>query len=78
MAAAPAEAIDLLERGDVEVLGLIPYSSNYTFLAKVRNVGAEVLAIYKPRKGERPLWDFPEGTLAAREVAAWKVSEAAE
>ena len=78
MAAAPAEAIDLLERGDVEVLGLISYSSNYTFLAKVRNGGAEVLAIYKPRKGERPLWDFPEGTLAAHEVASWKVSEAAE
>jgi uncharacterized repeat protein (TIGR03843 family) len=60
--------------GTVEVLGLLPYSSNYVFLARV---GPErLLAVYKPRKGERPLWDFPSGTLAAREVAAYLLSEA--
>jgi hypothetical protein len=67
----------LLTEGDVNVLGLLPYASNYTFLAKVRDGSAECLAVYKPTRGERPLWDFPEGTLAAREVGAYKVSEAA-
>jgi uncharacterized repeat protein (TIGR03843 family) len=67
----------LLERGDVEVLGQMPYSSNYTFLARVRAGSEEVHAVYKPRRGERPLWDFPPGTLAARERAAYLVSEAA-
>jgi uncharacterized repeat protein (TIGR03843 family) len=56
---------------------LLPYSSNYTFLARVTAQDREVLAVYKPRRGERPLWDFPTGTLAAREVAAWEVSRAA-
>jgi uncharacterized repeat protein (TIGR03843 family) len=59
------------------VLGLLPYSSNYTFLARVRSENEEVLAVYKPRRGERPLWDFPPGSLAARECAAFLVSEAA-
>ncbi len=70
-------ALDVLERGEIEVLGLIPYASNYTFLARVRSDDREVLAVYKPRRGETPLWDFPSGTLAAREVAAFVVSEAA-
>ncbi|HYZ46648.1 MAG TPA: hypothetical protein VE712_03195, partial [Actinomycetota bacterium] len=67
----------LLSSGDVEVLSLLPYSSNYVFLARVRNEETDALAVYKPRRGERPLWDFPRGTLAAREVAAFLVSEAA-
>ena len=71
------EILELLSTGDVEVLGLIPYSSNYTFLARVTRGEDQVLAVYKPIKGERPLWDFPSGTLAAREVAAFLVSEAA-
>ena len=65
-----------LTRGEIEVLGLLPYSSNYTFLTKVTSDDSQVHAVYKPRTGERPLWDFPHGTLAAREVAAWMVSEA--
>ena len=69
-------ALRLLSTGDVEVLGLLPYSSNYTFLAKLTGVGAEALAVLKPRRGETPLWDFPHGTLAAREVAAYEVSVA--
>jgi uncharacterized repeat protein (TIGR03843 family) len=68
---------ELLIKGEVNVLGLLPYASNYTFLANIRDGSAERLAVYKPARGERPLWDFPEGTLAAREVAAYKVSEAA-
>src|SRR5918911_1042057 len=65
----------LLERGDVEVLGLLPYSSNYTFLGRVRHDEDETFAVYKPARGERPLWDFPPATLAAREVATFLVSE---
>jgi hypothetical protein len=70
-------ALEVLDCGEVEVLGLIPYSSNYTFLAQVRGSGQEVKAVYKPRRGERPLWDFPEGTLAEREVAAFILSRVA-
>ncbi len=50
--------------------------SNYTFLVSVRHAGREFPAVYKPSKGEQPLWDFPENTLAQREVAAYLVSEA--
>ncbi|CAN5604227.1 SCO1664 family protein [soil metagenome] len=74
---AATEALELLSTGETEVLGLLPYSSNYVFLARVRRDGERALAIYKPRRGERPLWDFPRGTLAAREVAAFLVSESA-
>lgn len=59
------------------MLGLLPYASNYTFLARVRADEEELLAIYKPTRGERPLWDFPSGTLAARERAAYLLSEGA-
>jgi uncharacterized repeat protein (TIGR03843 family) len=65
----------VLEKGEVEVLGLLPYSSNYTFLARLRRDGSETYAVYKPNRGERPLWDFPGGSLAAREVATFRVSE---
>src|ERR671919_1980930 len=72
-----ADALTILREGEMEVLGLLPYSSNYTFLAKVKVADEQVLAVYKPRQGERPLWDFPPGSLAAREVAAHRVSEEA-
>lgn len=76
MPSAAGDVLDLLNRGEIEVLGLLPYSSNYTFLAKVGSGDAAVHAVYKPRRGERPLWDFPQGTLAAREVAAFVISRA--
>ncbi len=65
-----------LARGEITILGLMPNSSNYTFLAKARTSEETALAIYKPRRGEIPLWDFPAGTLAQREVAAYVVSRA--
>jgi hypothetical protein len=71
-----AEERELLEGGELELLGRMPWSSNATFLAKLEHDGVESLAIYKPRKGERPLWDFPRGTLCTRERAAHLVSEA--
>ena len=69
-------ARDLLRRGELELVGRMPWSSNGTFLASLGDERGEMLVIYKPRRGERPLWDFPTGTLCQREVAAFKVSEA--
>jgi len=71
------QALDLLSEGKMEEAhGLMPWSSNYTFLVTVCYDNLEALAIYKPSQGERPLWDFPDGTLALREVAAFHVSRA--
>jgi uncharacterized repeat protein (TIGR03843 family) len=69
-----ARALEFLQCADIEILGLLPYASNATLLAQLRNGGDEALAVYKPRRGERPLWDFPSGTLCLREQAAWVVS----
>ncbi len=74
--APEAETLRLLAEGDLEIVGLLPRASNYTFLAEVRAAGREALAVYKPRAGEAPLWDFPDGTLCRREVAAYLVAEA--
>jgi hypothetical protein len=63
-----------LLRGDVEVDGRMPYSSNATFLVHVVHEGRRHPAIYKPTRGERPLWDFEPG-LHRREVAAFRLSE---
>lgn len=70
-----AETLKLLEEGALETEGLISWGSNYTFLARVCYQTRELNAIYKPRKGERPLWDFAPGTLCLRERAAFLVSE---
>ena len=64
-----------LQRGEVEILGRMPWSSNGTFLCEVEHEGAVRRAIYKPRGGERELWDFPSG-LWQREVAAYELSAA--
>jgi hypothetical protein len=68
--------IDLLTEGEIRPLGLLPRASNYTFLAEVGDGKRTVLAVYKPRQGETPLWDFPEGTLCNREVAAYLLARA--
>ncbi len=68
------EVLNLLESGEMELQGMIPWSSNYTYLARVRQNDRELLAVYKPACGERPLWDFETGTLCHREVAAYDVS----
>ena len=69
-------AIQLLSQGQMTVLGQILASSNYAFLARVEDDGLQALAVYKPRRGEIPLWDFPQGTLCVREVAAYLLSQA--
>jgi uncharacterized repeat protein (TIGR03843 family) len=75
-AASFDEVMDLLQNGEMTVRGLLPGSSNYTFLADICNDHLEGLAVYKPRQGETPLWDFPHGTLYLRELAAFQVSQA--
>jgi len=72
---AAAETLALLTRGTVTVRGLLPGASNATFLVKVARDGEQTFAVYKPGRGERPLWDFPRG-LYRREVAAFLLSEA--
>jgi len=67
--------VELLDHGQIEMDGLVPWGSNYTFLVQVVNGSREVNAIYKPNQGERPLWDFTRGTLSLRERAAYLVSE---
>lgn len=62
-----------LREGTVEVVGRMPWSSNGTFLCEVEHEGTVLRAIYKPRRAERPLWDFPSG-LDQREVAAYELS----
>lgn len=69
----PAMA-ELLERGEMQVLGLMPWSSNGTYLVQLERGKDHAPAIYKPGRGERPLWDFPEA-LWKREVASYELSE---
>jgi uncharacterized repeat protein (TIGR03843 family) len=64
-----------LDEGELELLGRIPWASNATMLVTVRDGDLEGMAVYKPARGERPLWDFPSATLYCREVAAYLVSE---
>jgi uncharacterized repeat protein (TIGR03843 family) len=71
-----SEVLHLLQNGTVEIEGLLPWSSNYAFLARVCDGPVELGVVYKPQRGERPLWDFPQGTLCRREQAAFVVSEA--
>jgi hypothetical protein len=68
--------VQLLLEGRVELVGQILYSSNVIFLASVVDQDVQTLAVYKPHRGERSLWDFPQGTLCLREVAAYVVSRA--
>ena len=68
------EMIDVLTCGQIVGQKLIPWGSNYSFASAVEDDdGREVLAIYKPAGGENPLWDFPDGTLYQREVAAFEL-----
>jgi uncharacterized repeat protein (TIGR03843 family) len=66
----------VLLHGEISLQGQFMLGSNYTFLVNVSHEGQIVPAVYKPSRGEQPLWDFPENSLAWREVAAYLVSEA--
>lgn len=76
IALTPDRILSLLTTGEMTVEGLIPWSSNATLLVTIRDDEFSTLAVYKPQCGERPLWDFPHGSLGMREVAAYLVCEA--
>lgn len=67
---------ELLAKGELKVRGRIREASNAVLFCSVTYEGREASCVYKPVAGERPLWDFPDGNLAQREVAAYEVSEA--
>jgi hypothetical protein len=74
-ALAESDALDLLANGRIEIEGRLVDASNTTLRAEITLSGVTRRCVYKPVRGERPLWDFPDGTLAGREVAAYLVSE---
>ena len=69
-----AAQLNFLLRGEMSVVMRMPYSSNATFLVSLTHDEKSIQAIYKPLRGERPLWDFEPG-LHRREVAAYLLSE---
>jgi uncharacterized repeat protein (TIGR03843 family) len=76
LAADPARALALLRGGELRIHGRLTEASNGVFYCTVGDGRDEAVCVYKPVRGERPLWDFPDGTLAGREVATYLVSAA--
>jgi uncharacterized repeat protein (TIGR03843 family) len=70
------DALQLLRHGELELEGRLLDASNATLYCTIRWQELDGCCVYKPVRGERPLWDFPDGSLAEREVAAYEVSEA--
>jgi uncharacterized repeat protein (TIGR03843 family) len=66
----------ILLTGEIELQGQFVLGNNYAFLVKVTKDGETCQAVYKPSRGEQPLWDFPEESLSKREMAAYLVSQA--
>ena len=62
--------LNVLQNGEITIKGEFVWGSNYTFLAEVSGNGEKLKSVYKPSRGERPLWDFPPSSLARRETAA--------
>lgn len=89
-ALSTADWLQLLQVGTLDLKGVLPWSSNYSFLVNIcpntavwealphlqKHTLPEARAVYKPRRGERPLWDFTQGTLCQRERAAFLISHA--
>jgi len=71
-----SKLLDTLEMGEITLEGEFIWGSNYTFLVEITYGEVKLKGVYKPTRGERPLWDFPRASLAHREVAAYQVSEA--
>ena len=71
-----AAALQLLREGDLSIEGRLVDASNATLYCTSTLDGVTATCVYKPVQGERPLWDFPDGTLAGRELGAYLVSEA--
>jgi len=68
--------ITALQTAPLALKGEFVWGSNHTFLVETPSANGAFLAVYKPTRGERPLWDFPEASLARREAAAFIVSQA--
>jgi uncharacterized repeat protein (TIGR03843 family) len=71
-----AFVLDALQKGTLDLQGQFLSGSNYTFLGDLTYTDLSFQVVYKPVRGEQPLWDFPHGSLARREVAAYLISEA--
>jgi hypothetical protein len=69
------QVLEVLQHGTMEEKGLLPYSSNHSFLVVMRDEQLAIPAVYKPQRGENPLWDFEWGTLCKRETSAYLVSK---
>lgn len=69
------DVLTVLEKGSLSLKGEFLWGSNYTFLSQVAYESCTLMAVYKPSRGERPLWDFPVASLARRETAAYLVSQ---
>ncbi|HZU87297.1 MAG TPA: SCO1664 family protein, partial [Anaerolineaceae bacterium] len=70
------QILTALQEGEITLQGQFVRGSNYTFLAETQSGEITLKAVYKPARGEQPLWDFPAGTLGKREAAAYLVSQA--
>ncbi len=75
MPANKAEILNALQKGEIQLQVQFLNGSKYTFMVDVQFEEQTYKAVYKPQRGEQPLWDFPQGTLSKREVAAYQVSE---
>ena len=71
-----AASLHLLATGEIDIQGRLVDASNATMYCTIRAGGGQAACVYKPVAGERPLWDFPDGTLAGRELAAYLMSRA--
>ncbi|MGO3327597.1 SCO1664 family protein [Gordonia sp. (in: high G+C Gram-positive bacteria)] len=71
-----ADVLEVLASGDLTLLGRVPTASNLTLACRVCAGDDEFVCVYKPIRGEAPLWDFPDGHLAGREVASYLISDA--
>ncbi len=76
LAVTEEEVVRVLAHGKIEEQGLLPYSSNHSFLVLVSDDDLTLPGVYKPQRGESPLWDFEWGTLCKRETAAYVISSA--
>lgn len=70
------DILSILQQGEIDIQGEFLWGSNYTFSVQVCSAEHTLHGVYKPNRGERPLWDFPSASLSLREVAAYLVSEA--
>ncbi len=71
-----SDVLEALRLSPLNLVGQFVWGSNYTFLVTLDHPTGPIPAVYKPAQGERPLWDFPNGTLASREAAAFLCSQA--